>query len=431
MRRLRTVSAGRPGLGYLVVFAVLLALPVTLVQGAAASSTPKTVLNGLALPAETAITQSGDLYFTQQVSADTVTLSRLARGSSKPIEIYRLVGLRPYLWDIHFDPIGDLIFITSVATDPSSRRWALTQLDPRIGIASELAVTTGVENPTTGSYGSLEPLLSGTEIDSDGVDRAGTIYFSEHSIDPGTGAQVADLLALDRGRRWGARRPPQHAPASREVAHFAGSSGSDQIEYLAVAQTGDVYLIEDGDPWNLYQVSPAGRLRALVTGTANGAGFSRFNGTGLDAAGNLYFVAKSFNGWTGCNTSSTTELVSRIDARDLSDWTSAPTVEPVAQRTYNGDMVGWSGSSSFFRVDEAGDVYWVQSPWDCSSWTATANEVLGVARGQGQQAVLYEEPEPASFNSSAFIWGSLALATDDGAVYIASLSAGDLIEVRR
>jgi hypothetical protein len=321
-------------------------------HGASASPAPKVVLSGLAQPAETATTNNGDLYFTQFVAADTVTISRLPHGNNKaPVEVYRLVGSQSYINDIHFDKAGDLIFITSVATDPSNRRWALTRLDPSTGVSSELAVTTGVPDPSSGYIGPGMTLLSGTVIDLDGVDGAGTIYFAENSPDPVTGAQVADLLALDPG-----------TTVPREVAHFAGPSGSDNIYWLTVAKTGDVYLIEGsllaGSQPNLYQVSPIGQ-RILVAGTAGAVIDAAWN-AGLDAAGNLYILQRSKP--PGCSSgTSTTMRVSRISARDLSDWTSAPTLEPLSESTYSACISPWVGSSSFFRVNQAGDVYWVQA----------------------------------------------------------------------
>jgi hypothetical protein len=408
MRRLRSV---------LYVLVVLLAALAALAPGASAFSAPETVLSGLAQPAETATTKTGDLYFTQLVAPDTVTLSLLAPGSSTPVEVYRLVGSRPYLNDIHFDPAGDPIFITSVATDPSSRRWALTRLDPSTGIATELVVTTGSPSPTVPPFfcvGSGCGLLAGTEIDLAGVDGDGTIFFAEHSTDPLTGNQVADLLALDPG-----------SSTPREVAHFAGPSGFDLINALTAAKTGEAYFSENA---SLYQVSAAG-LRVLVAGAPQTLIALH---SGLDAAGDLYVLEYGRNGFVrfGCATSTTMRVV-RFSARDLGG--SSPTPVTLSETTYDGFIATWAGSSSFFRVSQGGDVYWAQSPIDCASSAATANDVIGVTRAATGQALLYDEsaPPPPASDSGAAAQGPLGIATRGGAVDIASIKTGELVQVRR
>jgi hypothetical protein len=153
----------------------------------------------------------------------------------------------------------------------------------------------------------------------------------------------------------------------------------------------------------------------------------------LDAAGNLYVLERTKSGLVrfGC-ASSTTVRVMRFSARDLAG--ASPTPVTVSEATYDGFIALWAGSSSFFRISEAGDVYWVQSPIDCASGAPTANDVIGAARGQAQQALLYREsapPPPSSDAGTGAAQGPLGLATGGGAVYIASVNTGDLLRVRR
>jgi hypothetical protein len=53
--------------------------------------------------------------------------------------------------------------------------------------------------------------------------------------------------------------------------------------------------------------------------------------------------------------------------------------------------------------------------------------VIGVTRGQAQETLLYEEPW---FLGLTLAQGPLGLATDEGGLYIASVSTGDLIHVQ-
>lgn len=409
MRLFRTVSDGGHGLKFLATFAVIVVTLTANASGAMAFSTPTTVLTGLQQPAETAISRTGDIYFTQLVSPNTVTLSQLAPGSSTPVEVYRLSGFEPYLNDIHFDPAGNLIFITSVATG-SSRQWALTRLNLSTGIASELVVTSGVVDPSAGGAYSGVPLLSGTEIDLCGVDRAGTIYFAEHSFDSGN--QVSDLLALTAGTSM-----------PLPIGHFA-----NLIVALTVAKTGDVYFNENGDLYQ-YQLA-AGTSRVLIaSSSANGHPLH----SGLDAAGNLYVIQRTFVGPPGFGQASSTIVrIVRISARDLAS--SNPTPVVISDTTYTGFIALWAGSSSFFRVSTAGDVYWVQSLVDPST-AIPNNQVIGITRGQATQSMLYEEfasQQPSStWNVFTAAQGPIGLATGGGGVFASSTNTGELLQIRR
>ena len=403
-------SGGWPSLKFLAAFAVLIVTLVTSASGAVAFSTPATVLTGLVQPTEPAVTINGDLYFAQLVSADTVTLSKLASGSKTPVEVYRLVGSGPYLNDIHFDKAGNLIFITSIASaDSSSRRWALVRLIPSTGIATELVVTTGVVDPSAGWVGAGVALLSGTEINFVGVDGLGTIDFTENFVDGGN--QVSDLLALKVGTST------QH-----RIGHFA-----NPIVALNVVKTGDAYISEDNNG-GIYQYQAAkGTMRVLIPLSGN-----KYLHTGLDAAGNLYVLERTLVGPSGFGQATSTIVrIDRFSAAQLKR--SNPTPVVISNASYDGFIALWAGSSSFFRVSSAGDVYWVQSLIDPSKAIST-NQIIGVAKGKPIQSSLYEEfagqYPTSSWDSDPASQGPIGLAINGGGVFASSTNTGDLLQIR-
>jgi hypothetical protein len=441
MRYFWHVSDRGLGFRFLVVLAVMATSLTTLTQGAVASSSPATVLSGLSGPSETATTTNGDLYFIEFTSNNLVTLSRLRHGQSTSSVVYKLNAPLPYINDIHFDPEGNLIFIASRATntDGTARRWDLTRVEPRSGASTTLATTTGVvpspSDPTFNCVGADCGLHSGTEIDLAGVSGDGIIYFSEHTNDPVTGSQTADLMALDPG-----------SLTPRHVEHFA-NPGDSLIATLTVAKGGEVYFNTES---SVYQWTPAntgdrsngddangGAKNQAVIGTKSGtlrvlmpAPTSAVN-SGLDAEGNLYLIERHLNGRIrfGC-AKSTIITIARFSAETLAS--ANPTPVTVSEATYDGFWAGWVGSSSFFRVSRSADVYWNVTRFDCSD-TAKVNYVLGTAHGQLQQTLLYQEDFPPGpdlgLNPSAG-QGPIGLATFGDGVYIASMTTGKIFQIR-
>ena len=388
-----------------LVSSIFIAPLVTIAPRASANGADTTVLSGLLAPAETVTSSQGDVFFTQLVSSAQVDIFSLAPGSHSPVDVFRLIGLQPYINDIHVDSSGNLLFITSVATasDGSARHWDLTRLDSTSGVATVLVTTSGAPSalvPPNYFIGVGGGLTSGTEIDLAGVDSAGTIYFSEHSIVNGN--QVAYLLALQPG-----------SSTPTVVATF-DLSGYDSIEFVNVASRGDVFFIENG---SLHQYSTSG-LRVLIP-KADGPGPA-----GVDAAGNLYVLETSRVDSTGfgCATS-TTESVVRFSAQSL--WSTTPVPEVVSQATYDGFVAHWFGSSSFFRASNQGNVYWVQTSISCLTKNFTPNKVMGSTRGGGQ-AVLYQENGNVS---SPDTQGPIGIATFGAFVYIASVASGSLLRI--
>lgn len=339
-----------------------------------------------------------------------MTLSRLASGSKTPIEVYRLVGSGPYLNDIHFDKAGNLILITSIASaDLSSRRWALVRLNPSTRIATELVVTTGVVDPSAGWVGSGVPLLSGTEINFTGVDDLGTIDFAENSVDAGN--QVSDVLALKAGTSTQLR-----------IGHFA-----NPIVALNVVKTGDAYISEDNGSIYQYQAAK-GAIRVLIPLSGN-----KYLHTGLDAAGNLYVLERTLVGPSGFGQASSTIVrIDRISATQLKRANPTPVV--ISRATYVGFIALWAGSSSFFRVSSAGDVYWVQSLIDPSK-AITTNQIIGVAKGQPTQSSVYEEfaghSPSSSWDADPASQGPIGLAISGMGVFASSTNTGDLLQILR
>lgn len=399
---------------WMALLAVAALAAAIAVKVAEAFSGPTLVLSGLAQPAEPATSAGGAVYFTQRPASGVATISRLENGGHNPVEVYRLDGSQPYVNDLHADSQGDLVFIASVATGASSRRWALTRLDAESGAASELVVTTGFPAPTLPPFlciGSGCGLLGGTEIDLAGVDGGGTIYFAEHSTDPGSGRQTAGLFAL---------RPGTTAP--REVAHFESPGGYDLVAGLTVARTGEVYFTVLGPPrQDLYQLSN-GSLRVLIAGQSGGPG-PRLLHAGLDAAGDLYVIRRTFGGLVryGCADSTTVRIV-RFGSRDLAGGSPEPTT--VSEATYDGFVANWGGSSSFFAVSGAGEVAWVQSQIDCASGASVRDEVVGTEAG-GRQVLVYRAP---TATSDVAAQGPLGIAAARGGdLTIASTAAGELL----
>lgn len=378
-------------------------------------SSTSTVIAGLNQPSETATSRSGDLYFTSAVSAQAVVIDSLAPDSSIPVVVYRLVGPQPQIYDIHFDPTGNLIFIQSDLTgsDGSSRRWDLVRVSPSTGVTTVLVTTTGMTSASIAPFNCAGwsdcGLLSGTQVDLASVDGAGIIYFSEHSIDASSGHQVADLLALAPGNS-----------SPRVIEHFAGISGSDLIYALTAAKNGDVYFIENSA---LYQWRALG-LRVLVPSSEGPIN------SGLDVAGNLNVLEKAFTGYVkfGCATSTTFGVVT-FSASDLAGPNPAPVT--ISTGTYPGFVAPWVGTSSFFRVSAAGDSYWLQTRIDCTTSAFLTNNVVGSSRGHQQQMVLFDETIPSSYPSdyTAEAQCPLALATFGESVYFTSLQAGDLFRL--
>ena len=390
---------------------------VSITPVASANGTTSTILSGLSAPAETATSSQGVVFFTQLVTSGQVDIFSLAPGSRSVVDLFQLVGNQPYINDIHIDALGDLLFITSVSTnaDGSARRWDLTRLDPTTGVATVLVTTYGAPSALVPPYfcvGSGCGLISGTEIDLTGVDSAGTIYFSEHTIDPVSGNQTADLLAI---------QPGSSNPIV--VAHFAGASGSDEIIFLNVGRKGGVSF-EEND--SLYFYSTSG-LRLLLSSSTGSLG-----ATGVDAAGNLYVLQVSYVGETsfGCATSSTDSIL-KFSAQSL--LSANPVAEVVSQATYPGFVTTWAGSSSFLRVNNEGNAFWVQTPLLCSSsgFSFSSNEVVGFTRSEGQ-SILYQENVPASSSDyGPDSQGPIGIATFGAFVYVATIESGNLFRFFR
>jgi hypothetical protein len=370
--------------------------------------TPTVVLRGLASPRETAVAPNGDLYFTQFPSgqlSDVITLSRLPGGSTKPVLVYRVTGIGASLTDIHFDSAGNLLFVTR--SGPSS---TVTRLDATTGKAVVLAKASGVRGPGANT---------GMAITLDDVDEAGTVYFTRVSTDPQTKAQTADLFALDPG-----------SSTPRQVAHFAGAAGADDITFLTVRTRGDVFFVESPSPnagSTLYQLTPTGR-RVLVRGAAPGAGFT-VAAAAFDGGGNLNVLTQSFTGFVrfGCATS-TTLRVSKITATDLAVG-GTPALQTVGEGTYEGYVGLWAGpyaywpSSAVFRVSDGGDVYWLQSPMQsrCSSdlYGRLSDQFAGLAATDKTPTILFTESgQKPIANFPGCCPAPMGIATGAASVYL-------------
>jgi hypothetical protein len=397
----------------LILVSLLLVMPlVVLAPRASAKGVSTILLSGLSVPAETATSSQGDVFFTQLVSSGQVDIFRLAQGSRSPVDLFQLVGFQPYINDIHIDSSGNVIFISSVATtfDGSVRRWDLTRLDPSTGVASVLVSTYASPSdlvPPFHCIGSGCGLIFGTEIDLAGVDSAGTIYFSEHTIDPVSGNQTANLLEL---------QPGDSSPIV--VAHFAGVSGSDGIGNLNVARSGGVSFQENE---SLYEYSKSG-LRVLIPATGP------WGATGVDAAENLYVLEVSRVGATGfgCAVSST-ESILEFTARSL--LSANPVAKVVSQATYSGFVATWVGSSSFFRVSNQGNAFWSQTSITCSSsgFRFSSNEVVAFTHSEGQSILYQENVSTPSSDFSPAAQGPIGIATFGAFVYVATIESGNLI----
>src|SRR5205807_2202922 len=113
-----------------------------------------------------------------------------------------------------------------------------------------------------------------------------------------------------------------------------------------------------------------------------------------------YALENSFSNLTGFGCAdATTEQVVRFTPQALAS--SSPTATTISQATYNGFVARWAGSSSFFRVSAAGDIFWVQTSVDCTSHQFIDDQVVGVTRHRTPQSLIYESPSPGAGSAAS------------------------------
>jgi hypothetical protein len=361
---------------------------------------PSVVVRGLSQPREVAVAPNGDLYFTQVPAVNVVTLSRLPSGSANPIQVYRLSGTGAWLGDIHFDDAGKVFFVTR-----SGSASTLTRLDP------------ANRSPKV-----LVKADTGSLITLDAVTGDGSVYFVRATTDPQTKARTADLLRLGSG-----------SSTASELTHFAGAAHADAITFLTLSKSDDVYFVESPAPdaaSTLYQLTQTGR-RVVLRGAVPGRGFN-VAAAAFDASGNLEILRTRFAGFTrvGC-ASSTTMRISRATATALT-LSATPALQTVSEGSLDGYVGLWVDpnaywpSSATFRVDDAGDTYWLQSPVQsrCGSnppEARLADDFVGVAATGGPPTVLFDQ---AGQKPIAGVPGCcpppMGIATNGNDVYLAA-----------
>jgi hypothetical protein len=371
---------------------------------------PATILSGLTQPADVAADGKGTLWFTQGAApaSTTVTLYSLARGSGTPVAVHTASGgngsITPYITDVAFDGADNPHFVRATGAG-ASIDTALTRLEAATGATTSLASESG----TLDGFGAL---TSGSVILQTEIGADGTVYWTTETV-AGSGSHELRLEALAPG-----------AATPALVAEFATPGLNHTSVSLDVASDGTVYLQEGAaapppavGSTGVYRIAPGGAPQPVRV-FQDQPGGPRVVYVGVDAKDNLIVGERIVNGLTSpqCASSTTFRLV-HYSAAELT--TPAPAGTVFSSATYPEFNFLFVGSSTYFRVSDAGDVlfglYASNSRCSGGGITFTHLRMIGV-RGDdadGTQHVLVDDA-PSSptigFYSFAFS-GSDAYAT--------------------